>query len=98
MVRILGSIIYGWIRKGTEMLLKANTGRQRIDINGAYCIEDYKVVIHESEMINAQSTIALLAKMMVKQPIGKIYVILDNARYYRSKEVQEFLRANNESG
>jgi len=85
---------YGWIRKGQDMVLKANTGRQRVNLNGAYCIEDQKVVIHESDMINAQSTIALFSKMLIKQPVGKIYVVLDNARYYRSKEVQEFLRSH----
>ena len=59
------------------------------------CIEDHKVVVHESNMINAQSTIALFSKMLKKQPVGKIHIILDdNAGYYRSKEVQEFLCSN----
>ena len=85
---------YGWIRKGKDMVLKANTGRQRINLNGAYNLEDHTVVIQESEVINAQSTVSLLDEMLQKQPMGLIYVILDNARYYRSELVQQFVKKN----
>jgi len=85
---------YGWIRKGHDMALKANTGRQRINLNGAYNLEDHTVVIQEAEMINGQSTVSLLSEMLRKQPLGMIYIILDNARYYRSQLVQEFVKRN----
>ena len=85
---------YGWIRKGKDMVIKANTGRQRINLNGAYNLEDHSVVIQETEMINAQSTVSLLKEMLQKQPLGKIYVILDNARYYRSELVRLFVEKN----
>ena len=85
---------YGWIKKGEEQTLKTNTGRQRININGAYDIENHKVIIREDESINAQSTIALLEQMLKEQPLGMLYIILDNARYYRSKLVQEFIGKN----
>lgn len=85
---------YGWIKKGVNMVIESNTGRQRININGAYCIENHKAVIHESETVNAQSTVELLKKIMREQPLGFIYIILDNAKYYRSTVVTEFLRKN----
>jgi len=85
---------FGWIKKGKEAVLKTNTGRQRININGAYDIEKHKVVIREDESINAQSTIALFEQMLKEQPLGMLYIILDNARYYRSKLVQEFILEN----
>jgi len=85
---------YGWIKKGKEQTLKTNTGRQRININGAYDIENHNVIIREDESINAQSTIALLEQMLKGQPLGMLYIILDNARYYRSKMVQEFIGNN----
>jgi len=31
---------------------------------------------------------------MARQPYGRLYVILDNARYYRSKEIRAFLFNN----
>lgn len=85
---------YGWIKKGKEQVLKTNTGRMRININGAYDIENQKAVIREDESINSQSTIALLEQMLKEQPLGMLYIILDNAKYYRSKLVQEFLGEN----
>lgn len=85
---------YGWIKKGKEKTLKSNTGRQRININGAYDIENHNVVIREDESINAQSTIKLLGEMLKAQPSGTLYIILDNAKYYRSAHVKEFLESN----
>jgi len=35
---------YGLNRKGQNMVLKANTGRQRINLNGAYNFDDHSVV------------------------------------------------------
>ena len=85
---------YGWIKKGKEQTLKTNTGRMRVNINGAYNIEEHKVIIRDDESINSQSTIALLEQMLKEQPLGIIYIILDNAKYYRSQIVKEFLEKN----
>ena len=85
---------FGWLKKGKQQSIKSNTGRQRININGAYDIENHHVIIREDESINAQSTIALLEQMLKKQPLGMLYIVLDNARYYRSKLVKEFLDEN----
>lgn len=85
---------YGWIKKGEEKALKSNTGRERVNINGAYNTEDHSVTIREDESINSQSTIALLEQLLKKYPLGILYIILDNARYYRSKLVQEFLKTH----
>jgi transposase len=76
------------------MVLQSNTGRQRLNLNGAYNIEDHTAVVIESDSINAQSTVILLEEMMRKQPLGLLYIILDNARYYRSEIVQNFVRKN----
>jgi len=85
---------YGWIRKGADMVIQSNTGRERLNLNGAYNIEDHKAIIQESDSINAQSTVSLLEEMMRNQPLGLIYVILDNARYYRSEFVRVFVKKN----
>jgi transposase len=85
---------YGWIRKGQQMVLKANTGRQRINLKGANNLEDHSVIIQETEMINGQSTINLFLEILHKQPTGKVYIVLDNARYYRSQLVQKFGKNN----
>lgn len=85
---------YGWIKKGKEKFVKANTGRERVNLNGAYNTEENKIIVREDESINAQSTVALLKQILHEQSQGILYVILDNARYYHSKYVKEFLEKN----
>jgi transposase len=85
---------HGWMKKGFDYTIKSNTGRGRVNINGAYNIEDHKAVIEEADCINSQSTVALFNKLLKEQPLGIIYLVLDNAKYYRSKVVKEFQKAN----
>jgi transposase len=83
---------YGWIKKGKVKELKSNTGRQRLNINGAINIETLSTVVDYGDSINAQSTVSLLKKLELKHPDAEvIYTICDNARYYRSKMVQEYV-------
>ena len=84
----------GWIKKGTEKAIKSNTGRERLNINGACNVEDGAVIIHEDASVNAQSTICLFDKMQEHQTKGTLFVIADNARYYRSKLVAEYIEKN----
>ncbi len=85
---------YGWIKKGTDMVLKSNTGRERLNLNGAYNIEHHTAIIQESDSINGQSIVELFKEIMRKQPLGLIYIILDNARYNRSETVRTFAKYN----
>jgi transposase len=88
-------LAYGWIKKGQDNIIKSNTGRQRININGALDAETHTVITREDERINAQSTIALLEQIEAAYPLAAIiYVICDNARYYRSKLVGQFLETS----
>jgi transposase len=85
-----------WIKKGTEQYLPANTGRQRLNLNGAYNPNNQDVIIREDPSINAQSTIKLFEQIQNKYSIKKwIYAIADNAKYYRSKLVKKFLANSN---
>ena len=84
---------YGWIRKGTLKEIKTNTGRKRININGALDIETFNLVYREDPTINADSTIGLLQQLELQNPLSNhIYVICDNARYYRSRLVQDYIK------
>jgi transposase len=88
------NLSYGWIRKGQQHEIKTNTGRRRVNINGAVNAKDpTDVIIEEGESVNAQSTVALLRKVEQKHPeLQRIYLVVDNARYYRSRLVKEFLK------
>jgi len=84
---------YGWIKKGTEKELKANCGRQRLNINGAIDIETLEPVTGFYDTINAQAALDLFRKIEAKHPKAKvIYVIVDNARYYCSRWLKEKLK------
>jgi len=81
---------YGWIKTGKEKELKANCGRQRLNINGAINIETLEPVTGFYDTINAQAAIDLFAKIEAKHPDAEvIYIIIDNARYYRSCLLKE---------
>ena len=84
----------GWIKRGTEKAVKSNTGRDRLNINGACNVENAEVIIHEDVSVNSQSTIQLFDKMQAQQPKGKLFTICDNAKYYRSNLVKEYLKNN----
>jgi transposase len=84
---------YGWIAKGVIKEIPTNTARQRINLNGAIDVSDFDLVIREDPTLNAQSTIALFKQIEEKNPLAKaIYMIADNAPYYRSKLIKEHLQ------
>ena len=84
---------YAWIQKGKEKEVLSNTGRVRINLNGAinpHC--PTQVITHESATINALTTISFLQR--IEQTYADkqtIHVFVDNARYYRSRLVQDYL-------
>lgn len=84
---------YGWIKKGQEKELKANCGRQRLNINGAINIETLEPMVRFYETINADAAIDLFAKLEARHPKATvIYVIVDNARYYCSRLLKKALK------
>ena len=86
---------HGWILKGETKALLTNTGRKRLNINGAVNIDTKALVTHIGETVNAQSTIVLLKKILTRHKKDeKIYIVCDNAGYYRSRLVNEFLERN----
>ncbi len=86
---------YGWIKRGEDKFIKSNTGRKRVNINGAINIDTMQTVTRCDDTINAHSTIALFKQIERKHRKAKaIYIICDNARYYYSKLVRAFTAAS----
>lgn len=86
---------YGWIKKGREAEIKANCGRQRLNINGAIDVASLQVLVRFDDTINAASTIHLFKQLERQHRKAKtLYIIADNARYYRSREVQTYLETS----
>lgn len=83
---------YGWILKGQDYEILANSGRSRLNINGAINVfNPTEVYIQEDKRINAQSNIALFEQIIKAHPKGKIRVFSDNAKYNHSNILKEWL-------
>jgi len=82
-----------WIKKGEQKRVPTNTGRKRLNINGVLNIENMETVVHYADTLNAQTTMELFDKIQEAYPDKKkIHLIVDNARYYKNKELQLYLR------
>jgi len=87
---------YGWILKGKahDKLVKTNSGRQRLNLHGALNLKTHQTVVLSEDTIDATSVIRLGNILLKKHKIGKIYLILDNAKYYHANMVKEWRRAH----
>jgi len=83
---------YGWILKGkqNDKYIKTNSGRERLNLNGAFNFNDKTAIVLEEKTINAQTLINLLETIKKKQKTGKVYVILDNAKHHHAKLVRRW--------
>ncbi|MGH8498361.1 MAG: transposase, partial [Methylococcales bacterium] len=72
--------------------IPSNTGRRRLNINGAVNVDTVETVGRFYDTINGAATIDLCREIEAYYPsAGTISIICDNAGYYRSKEVREYL-------
>jgi transposase len=82
-----------WIQTGSEKYIKTNTGRKRINLNGIYNPKNQDVIIREDEAINSESNIQLFETVKERYKNAEcIYIIVDNARYNRSKRLKQYLK------
>jgi transposase len=87
-----------WIKVGTEKLIKSNTGRNRLNINGVIDInsEQLDITTDLADSINAQATIELFEKLVAKAlndnpNLTTFYLVSDNAKYYKCKLTAAYL-------
>ena len=84
---------YGWILKGkkNDKLIRTNTGRERLNLNGALNFNDKTAIVLEEKIINKEATINLLETIRKKQKKGKVYLILDNASHHHARVVKRWI-------
>lgn len=85
---------YGWILKGKahDKLIKTATGRQRLNLNGALNLKTHHAVVLSEETVNAHSVIRLGNALLRNHRTGKIYIVLDNAKYHHANLVTAWRR------
>ena len=82
---------YGWIKKGEDFEVLANSGRKRVNINGALnATKPTHLVYDIADRLDAQSTKRLCQKLLRKHRKKRIYFICDNARYNHNKELKKW--------
>lgn len=83
---------HGWIRKGVDRPLKSNTGRDRVNINGALDPDTLEVIARVDKTLNSQATIELLKQIEANNlDASKIVLFVDNARYYYNGDVLGYI-------
>jgi transposase len=82
-----------WCEKGTERPLLTVSGRERVNLNAALnAYAPTQILLDETTCVNAQSTQRLYEQLLAAHPDkARIYVICDNARYYKNKELRAWL-------
>ena len=82
-----------WCEVGKERSLLTVSGRERVNLNAALnAYAPTQVLLDETDCVNAQSTKRLYEKLLAAHPTkARIYVICDNARYYKNKDLRVWL-------
>lgn len=85
----------GWIRKGSEFKVKTNSGRERVNINGAIEISSLDFVSRSCDKVNKDSMRELLRAVRARHPERDriLYLVLDNAPYNRAFQVRELAKS-----
>lgn len=83
----------GWIKRATTVELKTNSGRNRLNVLGAYSPDDHTLIsIDGTESCDAEMVCRLLRKLRAANPKQVLLLILDNVRYQRTKRVRALAR------
>lgn len=85
---------YGWIYKGETKTIKANTGRKRLNLNGALNLEDMNITVLSEKTIDTEAVKRLIDEIEKKQVKGKIHLLMDNASYNHSYELKDFIKCH----
>jgi transposase len=81
---------YAWSLKGEPHLIPSNSGRQRYNVFGAYCIQTHEhLFLVTEDNINQHKVVEFLSMLRAEFPgEGKIYLLLDNASYNYAHKVK----------
>jgi transposase len=80
----------GWIKRGQSVQLKTNSGRNRLNILGAYSPDEQDLISLEGrESCDAERVAQLLEKIRAANPGKRLLIVLDNAPYNHAAPVSD---------
>ncbi len=72
------------------MFVRAASGRQRFNVLGAWnAVTRQLVTVTNTTVVNTETMSELLWKIAAQQLVGRVTVVLDNAKYQRNTTVQK---------
>jgi transposase len=85
---------YGWIKKGTNKLIKSTAARTRINIVGSINLKSMDVEVKMYETVNSESVIDYFDVLRTIYD-GKIHVVLDRSGYHTSEKTMKAAEERN---
>jgi transposase len=89
------SLMRMWAPKGQQPRVISPSVRHKVGFFGALNLKTGQLITQEAPTFNAQ-TFGDFMRYLLQSTQGKIFLILDNARWHRSKDLKEFLETNRE--
>jgi len=82
-----------WAPKGRQPRVLSPSVRHKVGFFGALNLKTGQLVTQEAPTFNAQ-TFGDFIRYLLRSTRGKIWLILDNARWHRAKELKEFFEVH----
>jgi transposase len=82
-----------WAAIGQQPRVLSPSVRHKVGFFGALNLKTGRLVTQEAPIFNA-TTFGDFLRYLLQSTQGKLYLILDNARWHRSKDLKELLEAN----
>ena len=82
-----------WIKVGQKKELLSNSGRARCNLHGVYNPHNQDVIARDYKTINWETTKAFFEEVQsFYEGASTIHIIVDNARYYKNKDLKNWLK------
>jgi transposase len=89
------SLMRMWAPKGQQPRVLSPSVRHKVGFFGALNLKSGQLVTQEAPTFSGQ-TFGDFVRYLLQSTQDKIFLILDNARWHRAKELKEFFEANRE--
>ncbi len=87
------SLIRMWAPKGQQPRVLSPSVRHKVGLFGALNLKTGRLLTQEAPTFNAQ-TFGDFIHYLLQSTQGKLYLILDNARWHRSRDLKDFFETN----
>lgn len=95
MIRDYQAIQKTWFLKGKQRIIPTYGKHEGVKLLGVLNYETGHVYCNEEKNYNAEIFLKFLENVLKLYPVGKIVMILDNARIHHAKLLKPFLQENN---